>query len=181
MPAFFGNCHKRRSSNLGRHDMPATWRHIASGAILISRTDTADHAPRWTHLSKLANSNRFETIGRNLRNSLFDPLTRPLTDHGILVRRVNPSELLPFPHPIPPVRLRRRCFRSLVLCCSHPSKRRRISRQLLPGDRPLYIGSSVNGYPWQGKVDEIKKWNRKTLLRLSSIPPPSTPSGHQPP
>jgi hypothetical protein len=28
------------------------------------------------------------------------------------------------------------------------------------GDSPLYIGSSATGYPWQGKVDEIKKWNR---------------------
>ena len=27
------------------------------------------------------------------------------------------------------------------------------------GDKPLYIGSAVSGYPWQGKVDEIKKWN----------------------
>ena len=28
------------------------------------------------------------------------------------------------------------------------------------GDKPLDIGSSVNGYPWRSKVDEIKKWNR---------------------
>ena len=28
------------------------------------------------------------------------------------------------------------------------------------GDSPLYIGSSASGYPWQGKVDEIRKWNR---------------------
>lgn len=28
------------------------------------------------------------------------------------------------------------------------------------GDKPLYIGSSVVGYPWQGKVDVVKKWNR---------------------
>jgi hypothetical protein len=28
------------------------------------------------------------------------------------------------------------------------------------GDSPLYVGSSATGYPWQGKVDEIKKWNR---------------------
>jgi hypothetical protein len=27
------------------------------------------------------------------------------------------------------------------------------------GDKPLYIGSAVTGYPWQGKVDEIRKWN----------------------
>ncbi len=27
------------------------------------------------------------------------------------------------------------------------------------GDKPFYIGSSVVGYPWQGKVDEIRKWN----------------------
>jgi Concanavalin A-like lectin/glucanases superfamily len=28
------------------------------------------------------------------------------------------------------------------------------------GDNPLMIGSSPTGYPWQGKLDEIKKWNR---------------------
>jgi Concanavalin A-like lectin/glucanases superfamily len=28
------------------------------------------------------------------------------------------------------------------------------------GDKPLIIGSSATGYPWQGKIDEIKKWNR---------------------
>lgn len=28
------------------------------------------------------------------------------------------------------------------------------------GDKPLYIGSSVVGYPWQGKLDEVRKWNR---------------------
>lgn len=26
-------------------------------------------------------------------------------------------------------------------------------------DKPLYIGSAVRGYPWQGKLDEIKEWN----------------------
>lgn len=28
------------------------------------------------------------------------------------------------------------------------------------GDKPLYIGSAVGGYPWQGRVDEVRKWNR---------------------
>ena len=28
------------------------------------------------------------------------------------------------------------------------------------GDKPLMIGCSPTGYPWQGKLDEIKKWNR---------------------
>lgn len=28
------------------------------------------------------------------------------------------------------------------------------------GDKPLMIGSSPTGYPWQGKLDEIRKWNR---------------------
>lgn len=27
-------------------------------------------------------------------------------------------------------------------------------------DKPLFVGSSHVGYPWHGKVDEIKKWNR---------------------
>ena len=28
------------------------------------------------------------------------------------------------------------------------------------GDKPLIIGSSATGYPWHGKIDEIRKWNR---------------------
>ena len=45
-------------------------------------------------------------------------------------------------------------------------------------DKPLYIGSSAVGYPWQGKLDEVSKWNRaltedeqRELFRN----PPATP------
>lgn len=27
------------------------------------------------------------------------------------------------------------------------------------GDKPLMVGCSATGYPWNGKVDELKKWN----------------------
>ena len=36
----------------------------------------------------------------------------------------------------------------------------KVARGEVGGDKPLYVGSSVVGYPWQGKMDEIKKWNR---------------------
>ncbi len=46
------------------------------------------------------------------------------------------------------------------------------------GDKPMYVGSSVVGYPWQGKVDEIRKWNHalsvEEQLELFREPP-STP------
>lgn len=52
------------------------------------------------------------------------------------------------------------------------------------GDSPLYIGSSANGYPWQGKVDEIKKWNRalseEEQLELFREPP-TKPQSNNPP
>jgi hypothetical protein len=42
-------------------------------------------------------------------------------------------------------------------------------------DKPLIIGSSPTGYPWQGKVDEIKKWNRalseEEQCELFRVPP----------
>ena len=44
------------------------------------------------------------------------------------------------------------------------------------GDKPFYIGSSVTGYPWQGKVDEVRKWNRalseEEQRELFRQPPP---------
>lgn len=47
------------------------------------------------------------------------------------------------------------------------------------GDKPLIIGSSATGYPWQGKVDEIRKWayalseeEQRELFRE----PPSAPA-----
>ena len=40
-----------------------------------------------------------------------------------------------------------------------PAVETKVARGEVGGDKPLYIGSSVVGYPWQGKVDEIKKWN----------------------
>jgi hypothetical protein len=43
------------------------------------------------------------------------------------------------------------------------------------GDKPLIIGSSSTGYPWQGKLDEIKKWNRalseEEQRELFRVPP----------
>jgi hypothetical protein len=45
------------------------------------------------------------------------------------------------------------------------------------GDKPFYIGSSSVGYPWQGKVDEIRKWNcalsEDEQLELFRKPPQS--------
>jgi hypothetical protein len=43
------------------------------------------------------------------------------------------------------------------------------------GDKPLIVGSSPTGYPWQGKLDEIKKWNRalseEEQCELFRVPP----------
>src|ERR1051325_381839 len=50
-------------------------------------------------------------------------------------------------------------------------------------DKPLFIGSSTVGYPWQGKVDEIAKWDYalseaelRELLRGAPAKPPATNS-----
>ena len=50
------------------------------------------------------------------------------------------------------------------------------------GDKPLIVGSSSTGYPWQGKLDEIKKWNRalseeeqRELFRVPPAKPLSEP------
>lgn len=45
-------------------------------------------------------------------------------------------------------------------------------------DKPLYIGSSAVGYPWQGKIDEVRKWNRalsEDEQRELFRDPPDTP------
>ncbi len=48
-------------------------------------------------------------------------------------------------------------------------------------DKPLFIGSSVVGYPWQGKVDEIRKWDyalseeeQRELFRDAQAQSPAT-------
>ena len=45
-------------------------------------------------------------------------------------------------------------------------------------DKPLYIGSSAVGYPWQGKIDEVRKWSRalsEDEQRELFRDPPETP------
>lgn len=50
------------------------------------------------------------------------------------------------------------------------------------GDKPLIIGSSATGYPWQGKLDEIRKWahalSEEEQCELFRAPP-STPTPTQ--
>lgn len=40
-----------------------------------------------------------------------------------------------------------------------PAVESKVAKGEVGTDKPLFIGSSVVGYPWQGKLDEIKKWD----------------------
>ena len=40
-----------------------------------------------------------------------------------------------------------------------PAVEAKVAEGEVGSDKPLFIGCAANGYPWQGKVDEIKKWD----------------------
>ena len=70
-----------------------------------------------------------------------------------------------------------------------PAVEAKVAEGEVGGDNPLFIGAAAGGYPWQGKVDEIAKWDyalseaelRELLRGAPARPPANKPPVTPPP
>ena len=70
-----------------------------------------------------------------------------------------------------------------------PAIEAKVAEGEVGSDKPIFIGSSAGGYPWQGKVDEIAKWDyalteaelRELLRGAPAKAPAAKPPAVEPP